>query len=68
MEKVILIFQNGTFEVNLLSLRQSCDASGLFGVTSYSARLSASASIIQLFVETLNGADIKITNESVADL
>jgi hypothetical protein len=65
MEKVTPIFDEGTFKVNLLSLRQSCDAPALLGASSYHVKSSVPASILELFIEALNGTDIKITNEIV---
>jgi archaellum component FlaC len=65
METVTLVFDERTFEVNQLSLRQNCDAPALMGVSSYRVKSSAPASIFQLFIAALNGTDIKITNENV---
>lgn len=65
METLILIFLEETFYVSLLSLQESCDAPGLFVVTSSRVRSSAPAPIVRSFVEALNGTDIKITNENV---
>jgi hypothetical protein len=62
---VTLIFDEEAFQVSLLSLRQSCDAPGLFSVASYRVRSSAPAPIIRLFLEALNGIDIKFMNENV---
>jgi hypothetical protein len=64
MEKVTLIFDDETFQVSLLTLRQNCDAPALFGVASYHVSSSAPAPIVRSFVEALNGTDIKITNKN----
>jgi hypothetical protein len=65
MGKVTVTFDKEVWQVSLLSLRQSCDASGLFGVTSSHMRSSAPALIIWLLLEALNAIDIKITNENI---
>jgi outer membrane murein-binding lipoprotein Lpp len=62
---VTLIFDEGIFKVSELSLRQSCDAPALLGVSSYRVRSPAPASIVHSFIEALNGTNIKITNENV---
>jgi hypothetical protein len=68
MSTVTLIFGEERFEVSLLSLCQSCDAPALIGVSSYRVKSSVPASIFQLFIEALNGTNIKITNEHVLSL
>jgi hypothetical protein len=60
-----LPFKDEVFPVNLLALHQSCDTPRFFGVASDRVRSSAPAPIIQLFLEPLNGIDIKITNDNL---
>jgi hypothetical protein len=63
----VSIGENGEepFQVSLFSLRQSCDTPGLFGLTSSRVKSSAPAPIIRSLLKTLNGIDIKITDETV---
>jgi hypothetical protein len=66
METVTLIFDKGAFDANQLSLRQSCDAPALLGVSSHRMKSYAPVSVFQLFIEVLNDTDITVTNENVS--